>query len=82
MRFAGEYGSRSLLGPAGAAPGSATRKGNSKGRHEALQSLTARLRARATSSPSPATARTRSDTGTRDEQGFLKPKINVLDPVD
>ena len=42
----------------------------------------ARLRARATSSPSPATARTPSDTGTRDEQGFLKPKINVFDPVD
>jgi Viral (Superfamily 1) RNA helicase len=32
--------------------------------------------------PPPATAKTRSDTGTRDEQGFLKPKTKVFDPVD
>jgi hypothetical protein len=50
---------------------STPRKGILRDRQEAQENLTATPFTRATSSPSAATAKTRSYTGTRDEQGFL-----------
>jgi hypothetical protein len=64
--------------PAGTAPGGTSRKGNSKGRHEAPENPTAKRRARASSFPSVATAKTRSNTGTRDQHGFLTQEQKCL----